>query len=344
MNKPFLPLALAAALGAASPSLSAGTYVNSIMTADEGFVVPLLEATSQRYVDAMRAIVAARHAADHDAYAWERLEDHMRTARVARFEYRYTTNGTRQKRIYYAMDGEPLGEAARRIFQSRPDIVPLDSASDDEDMGYEIEPVPLDEAELARMEAADEPFYTAFVGDEVRATVQPSSDSTLSASYIGGKHRALDAEFKVLRAVERDIAAGVVSTSEAELTGIVSGISCASCDHAAERFATRQGTDITITQLSRSVHPDVRNELLTAGKAQMRRGVLVNTATGQPWYALDKLTNGRAAQVRKALSPVVVDRTPDGAPLPGRRFRLGPLATERIAMPEDGTRALRPDC
>jgi hypothetical protein len=323
-----------------SPTWAAAFSLHSI-TGDDGFVVALLEATSQRYIDAMRTIVATRFPADHDALAWERLEEHMRETRVARFEYRFTKQGVPGKRVYYAIDGEPLGTVAQRILDAPAQVVSLDSGTDSDsstDGGdYDIEPEPIDESALVRMETRDSPAYTSFGEDNIRAPFQNSEVSVLSAGHLNGKHRALDAEFKALRAIEQDIDEGVVPRSGGEVIGMVSGSVCASCRYASETFASAKDIPVMITEMFNAIHPSERKALIATGQARARGASLVNTSTGRPWFAADALASAREGQVRKALNPVAVERSRTGAALRGRRFRLGPVATDTAeASPPPG--------
>jgi hypothetical protein len=318
----------------------AATFDTRSMTADDGFVVPLLEATSQRYVDAMRRIIATRFPGDYDALAWERLEEHMREERVARFEYRYMKNGVPGKRIYYAIDGEPLGTVAQRILEAPARVINLASDSDsdsgsdsdsDSDAGwgdYDVKPEPLDEPALAEMEERDSAVYTGFGEDEVRAPFRPARGSVLSAGHLQGRNRAFDAEFKALGAIENDIATGVVPATGGEVVGMVSGSVCASCRYAGKTFAALKDTPVTVTQMFNAIHPAERKALIAAGQARARGAMLINTSTGRPWFAADALAGARDGQVRKALNPVAVDGTRSGTERSGRRFRLGPVASE----------------
>src|SRR5260370_26162452 len=84
------------------PTSRAGVVELGRVTLDEGNVTALLETTSQYYVDAMRALIDERYRDDYRAIRWEALEDAMRDAPVARFEYRFEINGVPRVRIYHA--------------------------------------------------------------------------------------------------------------------------------------------------------------------------------------------------------------------------------------------------
>lgn len=334
-----------ACLSVTGMQASATVLVVDSITANEGFAVPLLEATSQRYVDAMRSIIAERFQGEYGAMAWERMEEHMRHARVARFEYRYTDAGGRSAtRIYHAMDGEPLGSLANRMFNDPQEAVLLDGDSDDEWTDYDVEPDPIDEDALVRMEANDSRLFPGLDGDNVRAPFQTVQGSAMSTGHMDGIYRGFDAEFKALRSIELDIASGAVASTDGKVTGIISGGVCGVCRFAGETFATSQRIPVAITQVFRGIPDSERQALIASGKARVVRGTLIDTATARPWLASDALAGAREAQVRKALTPVAVERARDGRLLQGRRFRLGPSLNTTGTTPATDADIVSPGC
>jgi hypothetical protein len=336
------PRLSAALLGAAmllsNAPCRAGTLVLTNMTSDDGLVTSLLEATSQRYVDAMRGIVHERHPGDHSARDWEHLEQHIRRARVARFEYRYPSGNGISTRVYHAMDGESLGTVADEALGGHVTARVPHGDSDDAWSDDDEPMVTTDEAAQVQADLEDARYFTGFDEHDVRAVIPRSGDSSLFGMQIDGRDRRLDAEFKAMRAIEDDLAKGVVPAG-GEVTGMVGGGVCASCRYAAETLARTRGIDIRITQMFGSLHPAERKALIEAGKATLRGTRLLNAATGRPWFATDVLAGSRELQVKRALNPVAVERGRQGIRTLERRFRLGPLVP-----PGDDAPPIPPEC
>jgi hypothetical protein len=299
---------------------------------DEGNVTAFLEATSQRYVDAMRALINERYQEEYRAIRWEALESAMRDAPVARLEYRFTVNGIANTRVYHAMGGRPLGSLAKSIFEGptrpgTPDtpVSPLDSGSEDEIAAHSF---PAMDEVAADLE--DSRFYTEFDEINVRAPTMGEDESVLDAFLVEGEDRAFDPEFKALRAIERDLRTGVVPRG-GSVQGSVSGIACTSCKYAMKRFSDTYAIDVRLAQVFPSMSHAAQTELISSGRARLRGGLLVDAITDRPMLATDLLRGAREGQIRRSLSPRAMGRSFKGMPWSRRSFQLSPLRLPRVS-------------
>src|ERR1700754_2508726 len=232
------------------PTSKAGVVEQGRVTLDEGNVTALLETTSQYYVDAMRALIDERYRDDYRAIRWEALEDAMRDAPVARFEYRFEANGVPMLRIYHAMGGRPLGSLAKSIFEGAtrpgtPDMPASPLGSEDEEALIGRRMSSVDEAAV---DMADSRFYANFDEINVRAPVGAGDESAFGSFVVDGRDRAFDPEFKALRAIEKDLRSGELPRG-GSIYGSVSEISCTSCQYGMKRFADTYAVDLRVSQV-----------------------------------------------------------------------------------------------
>lgn len=328
----LLGLATAVVLSATSPASVAGAVELERITLDEGNVTAFLEATSQHYVDAMRALIDERYRDEYRAIRWEALEEAMRGAPVARLEYHFTLNGLPNVRVYHAMGGRSLSSVAQSIFEGptrpgTPDSPLSPSGSESE---FELVPNTLPVAEEAALDLADDRFYTGFGEVGVRAPVMARGASVLDAFVVADKDRLFDPEFKALRSLEKDLQDQVVPGG-GRIRGSVSELVCTSCENAIKRFSDTYAIDIRLSHLYPSARGAGLDELVSTGKARLRGTLLVDAVTDRPLLASDLLHGAREGQIRRSLSPRAMDRSFKRMPWSRRSFRLGPIRLPRVS-------------
>ncbi|MDQ0011043.1 hypothetical protein J2T07_003249 [Luteibacter jiangsuensis] len=309
---------------------SAGTVVVDNIGLDEGNTTGLLEVTSQHYVDAMRAIISDRYKDDYLAIRWEALETSMTNAQVARMEYRFIVNGETRIRVYHALGGAPLGAMAQSAFGgSTPAITPGSPQRPDHMEWSDDLPSPVREAiDYVAADAEDSIFYTGFNDTELRARILPTGTSVLEPFDVDGADRAMDPEFKILRAIEHDLETHAMPGG-GSVRGAVGGATCGSCRAAMQTLSDTYGIDIHLTQMFGSLPGRQRDALVASGTAKLRGRRLVNSESGRPLLARDVLADARDQQVRRSLNPSSLKRSFKGIPWRPRSFRLGPLRQSR---------------
>ncbi|MDF4005249.1 hypothetical protein P3W33_17760 [Luteibacter sp. PPL552] len=340
-----------------SPS-NAGTVSIQTVGVDEGNVTALLEASVQRSIDAMRALIGQTHAGTYIARRWESIETHMREAPIARFEYRFQTAGQPRLKVYHAMGGKPLGLVAREAFEGSSPLRTPDSPDSDFEWTDEAEArfqsVRPSDGELAAAEDADTVFYTGFDDLDVRAPFRSPSGSVMEAFWHEGRHHALDPEYKALRAIEDDLRNGVVARG-GEIRGMVSTGACTTCRASARQLAAHFDVDIHMTQIFGSVPRSQRDALVASGRARLKGLKLVDAMTDRSLLAADVLADARAVQVRRNLNPSALNRVIKGVPWSGHALQLAAPRLPRISetstasdespsLPSDTPHAAPPEC
>jgi len=315
-----------------SPTSKAAVVELERVTLDEGNVTALLETTSQYYVDAMRALIEEGYRDDYRAIRWEVLEDAMRDAPVARFEYRFEMNGVPGMRVYHAMGGRPLGSVAKTIFEGptppgTPDMPSSPMSSEDEEALFSRRLASVDEVAV---DLADARFYANFDQINVRASLLASEDSELGSFIVDGKNRAFDPEFKALRAIENDLRSGSLPRG-GSIYGSVSEVTCTSCQYVMKRFADTYAVDLRVSQVYPTLPRSAERKLLASGSARMRGGQLIDAVSERPLLAADLLNGAREGQVRRSLSPRAMERNFKGTPWARRSFQLGPARFPRVS-------------
>lgn len=338
----YLTLMLVMAVGAGTTNAMAGTVTLERTVLDEGNVVALLEATSQYHIDAMREVVMGRHPSGHHLGRWETLEVTMRDTPVARMEYRYELEGVPQTRVYHAFAGHPLSATADAIFTGDSPVStppPMDSG---DFTGESAEPGPSNRAvvhDLERIDEEDDIYFADLPEDNVRARMLSPEGSVLTPFDVEGAQGALDAEFKAMRAIERDIVEGLVPRG-GRIVGMIGGSACASCQHAMERMAATYDVDIRVTQVFGNLPPSRQRALIATGGARFRGTLLVDSQSGRPILAKDVLAESRQAQVREALTPRAMESSRH-TPWIRRSFRLGPHPKETERSGDGSPRSSR---
>ncbi|MDF4005253.1 hypothetical protein P3W33_17780 [Luteibacter sp. PPL552] len=313
---------LAMTLALTTAPVHAGTVTIDRMGLSEGNVVALLEATSDYHMRAMRSLILDKYPLAHHPRRWEALEASMRSASVARVEYRYQINGSLQTRVYHAMSGPPLSDVAESVFAGdSPAPTPPLLDSGDFTQREPHETTPHDLARQRAMDASDDAYFSKLPEGSVRARVTDVDNSVLTAFEVEGAQGAGDAEFKAIRAIERDILDGVVPRG-GTLVGMVGASACVSCRHALESLADTYGIDARLTQVFGGVSTKVQRDAIASGVARWKGPLLVDAQSGRPLIARDLLAESRDRQVRRLLSPL---GTNDARPSSWikRSFRLG---------------------
>lgn len=318
----FAPFCLFAAVCQAS---TAGSVVFDTIGLDEGNAAALLEATSQHYVHAMQKLLSDKYRGEHRAIRWELLEKQLSETRLARFEYRYLRNGRHAVRVYHAMSGDPLSVLAKSLFEGPTPATTPTSPLPDYDERYVDAANDADAAvdDVVLRDAEDEAYFAGFDTVDVRARALPLDDSVLSPFSVPGERGALDAEMKILRTIEQDIAAGTIPPG-GSLQGFVSSMACASCRSGMHSLAEAHGLDVRVSQFYSSLPLAEEEAAVASGSARLRAGMLVDASSGRPLVANDVLTAARKAQIRQALSPDSMDRSSRGMLWRQRSFRLMP--------------------
>ncbi|APG03348.1 hypothetical protein BJI69_05085 [Luteibacter rhizovicinus DSM 16549] len=319
-------------MAAGSPACATEAVELERITLDEGNVTAFLEATSQHYVDAMRALIDERYRDEYRAIRWEALEEAMRRAPVARLEYHFTLNGFPNVRVYHAMGGRSLSSVARSIFEgpTRPSTPDRTNSPTDSDSEAEFAPHPLPVAEEAAADLADSRFYAGFGEAGVRAPVMARGASVLDAFVVADKDRLFDPEFKALRSIEKDLQDQAIP-SGGSIRGSVSELVCTSCEAAMKRFSGTYAVDIRLSHLYPSVRGAGLDNLVASGKARLRGDLLVDAITDRPLLASDLLDGAREGQIRRSLSPRAMGRSFKRMPWSRRSFRLNPVRLPRIS-------------
>lgn len=303
----------------------AGAVVFDTIGLDEGNAAALLEATSQRYVDAMQKLLFEKYRGEHRAIRWELLETSLSDAKLARFEYRYIRNGISAVRVYHAMSGDPLSVLAKSLFEGpTPGSTPTSPLSDIDEWDARLATAADTGAEEAVLrDAEDEVYFAGFDAVDVRARVLLLDDSVLTPFSVPGEQGALDAEMKILQTIEQDIVSGTIPAG-GSLQGFVSSMACSSCRLGMRSLSAAHGLDIRLSQFYSSLPVAEEEAAVAAGSARLRAGVLVDASSGKPLVANDVLTAARKAQIRQALSPTSMDRSFRGMLWRQRSFRLMP--------------------
>lgn len=322
-------------LAAPFASASAGSLTISRVDLDEGNVVALLEASSQRHVDAMRSIIETSYPGEYSARRWEIIENHARRTPIARVAYEYRLGQGTAIRTYHAVGGEPLTRiAAHAMGGPTPPGTPSSAGSSPASPTWsEDDETPparrVSDDELVAAEMADEPYYLPSDDTDIRAGFRPSERTVLKPYWHQGSYHALDPEQKALRALEDDILDGKLPRG-GKVRAWLSSVVCATCRRPIERMAEAYGLEITFMEMVPFVPTNVTRAEIAAGRGRMKAMRLVHAESGMPMGAFDALDVARDAQVRQALSPAAIERSSRGISLPARKFRLGPPRPRRI--------------
>ncbi|HXP00302.1 MAG TPA: hypothetical protein VN813_07355 [Luteibacter sp.] len=310
----------------AAPRSHAGAVTVGNIGLDEGNTAALLESTSQYYVDAMRTLISDRYRDDYRAIRWEMLETALKEAQVARVEYRFVVNGETYIRVYHALGGRPLSAMAQAAFGgTTPAGTPGSPAAPLDADWQDATPTASGEAiDYAAMDAEDSALYSGFNTTNLRARILAPEPSVLEPFYVDGADRALDPEFKALRAIEHDLK-NKVMPSGGTVRGIIGGSTCSSCRHTMQGLAESYDIDIHLTQMFGTLPRAEREALIASGRARLRGPQLVDNLSNRPILARDVLADAREQQVRRALNPSSLDRSFKGMPWRPRSFRLGPM-------------------
>ncbi len=335
MRRVIKTVLLTSLLFLAAPRSHAGAVTVGNIGLDEGNTAALLESTSQYYVDAMRTLISDRYRDDYRAIRWEMLETALKEAQVARVEYRFVVNGETYIRVYHALGGRPLSAMAQAAFGgTTPAGTPGSPAAPLDADWQDATPTASGEAiDYAAMDAEDSALYSGFNTTNLRARILAREPSVLEPFYVDGADRALDPEFKALRAIEHDLKNKLVP-SGGTVRGIIGGSTCSSCRHTMRGLAESYDIDIHLTQMFGTLPRAEREALIASG----RRKTQGPATRGQPQQPSDprprrargcpratgkarpeSIVAGPVVQ-RHAMAPAIVPPGPH-APAPWHRNR-----------------------
>ncbi|HVI54723.1 MAG TPA: hypothetical protein VM621_06690 [Luteibacter sp.] len=233
-------------LGALAWSLSASmAHAGKIAiapAAGEG-IVAMLNGESTLFANAYRTMLAKEGiATTGNSTAWNRVRFATHSPTVARMEYTFVRNGRQFTRIYHARSGPAMEVVLSRIDFTAPGNGSRSGSSGTESEGSR--PYKITEEDIAK-DFAERKYYPIDTEFNVRAPNLPPQDSVLEslATNNGG-----DAELKIFRQIENDIATKTVSRG-GRLVGYVSKAVCQSCSAASVALAESFGIEGHIYQL-----------------------------------------------------------------------------------------------
>ena len=321
----------------------AGDVTLETLSLDEGNSSAMLEATSQRYIDAMRRVVATHWPDAYSARRWETLESSMANMPVARLEYRYVLGGVESTRVYHAMGGPPLGSLAKEAFEGPSQVSSPESLNEfDFDAGANPAARTARLDGYAEQDAADASLFAEDDAINVRARIRPLQTSAFRPYETEGMDAALDPEFKALAELEHDVLSGAVPRGGSARL-LVSTETCRSCRYAFDAAARTYEVDLRIVRMLPSLPPADVSRLVAEGTARLKGLRLVHPSSGRPLLAADILAGAREAQVRQSLSPAPMRRQLRGVSWEARTFRLD-VSREPVRERRSAERELGPDC
>ena len=179
-------------------------------------------------------------------------------------------------------------------------------------------PYTITEEDIAK-DFAERKYYPADTPTDVRVrNLKPLEDGIVRSSGKEAATHAADAELKIFRQIEADVAAGVVERG-GTLTGFVSKAVCPSCTAAAEELAEEYGIEGTIYQL---VEPTAE------------------VAGAEEALSQSKAASGRLKSLRRTYSTAHLRR--ETITTPGEARWLETEAVERIEAEEAATSLAQP--
>jgi hypothetical protein len=233
---------------------SSAAYAGEIKleTAQGDLVVAMLNSDAQVLADAFRSAITAttvrppeagnptmRATAAYTGNQKRQLLKATKQATVSRMEYVYTINGVKYSRTYYSRSGTAMGVTFRRM-QKLPNS---GSESTDGSTGSYV----ISDDDIA-IDLGESEFYPADTPFRVRAPNLPKVEGGVVDVLETEVNHAGDAELKIFRKIEADIAAKVIPTG-GRLAGYVSKALCISCQAAAVKLATTYDINGSIYQL-----------------------------------------------------------------------------------------------
>lgn len=239
-------LLLALALSVVPWLSLAGTI--DIEKGEGDFVVAVLDAENRLHVDAMQAMLTKAYPAfveNGQRRIFKSIAGRLHGATLARFEYRYTKDGSEHVRTYHARSGRSMKVIVDRAQARANSSASSATESGDTDAsggsGYVADDI---EQDLIESE-----YYPQDTFEHVRVAALPDTRDPIEAVDIGDrKSHATDAELKIVRRIDADVEDGVVQRG-GKLTGYVSKTACESCRNAFQTLATRHDIDGAVYQL-----------------------------------------------------------------------------------------------
>ncbi|WP_146171488.1 hypothetical protein [Luteibacter sp. OK325] len=208
---------------------------------------------SKLFADAFRTIIVEKKlAAGGNSGRWGKLRSDVHSATVSRMTYSYSRNGRTFTRTYHARSGP-----AMEVVLARNKLIGVDgnavsgTSGTSGTSGSESEgsrPYSMSEEDIAK-DFSERKYYPADTPTDIRVrNLAPVDDGIVRSSGKEAAIHSADAELKIFRQIEKDVAEGAVEAG-GTLTGYVSKAVCPSCTAAAENLAEEYGIDGTIHQL-----------------------------------------------------------------------------------------------
>jgi hypothetical protein len=214
-------------------------------------VVAVLNGESTMFADAYRAMLVKQGlATSGNSSAWRKIQFATHSPTVARVEYVYTQAGREYTRVYHARSGP-----AMEVVLDRVDFGASGGSSKSGSSGTESEAsrgYEITEEDIAK-DFRERVYYPADTKSSVRVPNLSSKDSVIQARVVDSASHEADAELKIFRQIEKDIATHTV-TPGGKLVGYVSKAVCPSCRPASLDLAEHFDIEGTIYQL---VEPEV---------------------------------------------------------------------------------------
>jgi len=243
-------------------------------------VVAMLDSESTLFADAYRTAMTEK------GLKFNRAGNSVLTratqgSTVARMEYIYTQNGLEYSKYYYARSGPAMEVTFDRIAHRAP--ASDGSPGTGESTAYEIT-----DDDIAK-DIAEGKFYPRDTSRRTRAPNLKKVDNGVVAN--DAKH-AGDAELKIFRKVESDIATKAVPRG-GKLVGYVSKAVCSSCENAAKLLAEAYDIDGSLYQLlERGSEPPIDAVAIESQKSssalKLRRQEYIKTHLTNRFVPLDR--------------------------------------------------------
>lgn len=248
-------------------------------------VVAMLDSESILFTDAYRAAITEKGLTFNNKGRGTLTRSTQGTT-VARMEYVYTKEGREYSRYYYARSGPAMGVVFERIEHQPPGSGSGTGTGTEGETGTSNEyTITEDHIKLDETEAT---FYPKDTAARVRAPNLTEMNGGVVANV--GKN-AGDAELKIFRKIESDIATKVVPRG-GRLVGYVSKAVCPSCEAASRFMAERYDIDGNIYQLLEggsepSVDPVLAESHKSSKKLTDRRRAYVKNHLTNKFVPLD---------------------------------------------------------
>ena len=223
-------------------------YVGKFASGDS--VVAMLYSDSVMFADAYREkIVKDKLTAGGNGKTWRYMQAKTHTPTLARIRYDHVIHGQLQHRTYHARSGPAMDVVIRSQNFAPPDGTGLAGTPSSGTESEGSKPYEITDEDIAA-DFAERIYYPADTPFNVRVPNLPTAGSDVRSllNKDGKDINKADAELKIFRQIETDIADGTVAPG-GKLTGYVSKVMCESCGPAADDLARRFDISGNIYQL-----------------------------------------------------------------------------------------------